>query len=200
MKVLPSALRTMLVHHHHHPPPPSLTCSSCSKIVSYMGNGNLGTCSLSSGFKCKQQGLEGAKSLGFCSSLTSTRLDGGAKGAGGGGHRAGSSPNRFICMQQGGGHGGQDLGFSLGWQQQQPGREGNPSGARRLWISPPLQMGRRSAKIATKKGAQDKKKAKLYGRIGKQIVAAVKRGGPSPVSNLALAALQRHCGQEYKEG
>lgn len=65
----------------------------------------------------------------------------------------------------------------------------NGGAARKLWIATPLQMGRRSAKIATKKGAQDKKKAKLYGRIGKQIVAAVKGGGPNPVSNLALAAL-----------
>ena len=32
-------------------------------------------------------------------------------------------------------------------------------------------------------------RAKLYGRIGKQIVAAVKKGGPSENSNAALASV-----------
>ncbi|KAJ7524997.1 hypothetical protein O6H91_17G031500 [Diphasiastrum complanatum] len=62
-------------------------------------------------------------------------------------------------------------------------------GSRRLWISVPLQMGRRSSKIATRKGAQDAKKAKLYGKIGKQIISAVQGGGPNPMANAALAAL-----------
>ncbi|CAN6456641.1 unnamed protein product [Victoria cruziana] len=50
-------------------------------------------------------------------------------------------------------------------------------------------MGRRSSKIATRKGAQDAKKAKRYGKIGKEIVSAVKKGGPNPVSNSVLAAV-----------
>ncbi|CAN4076664.1 unnamed protein product [Withania somnifera] len=37
--------------------------------------------------------------------------------------------------------------------------------------------------------AQDLKKAKLYSKIGKEIVSAVKKGGPSPISNTALTAL-----------
>ncbi|XP_021276929.1 probable transcriptional regulatory protein At2g25830 [Herrania umbratica] len=54
---------------------------------------------------------------------------------------------------------------------------------------PPLCMGRRSSKIAGRKGAQDAKKAKLYSRIGKEVVSAVKKGGPNPVSNTVLAAV-----------
>ncbi|KAG0562459.1 hypothetical protein KC19_9G148300 [Ceratodon purpureus] len=68
------------------------------------------------------------------------------------------------------------------------GRRGN-LGSRQFWILPPAQMGRRSSKIATKKGAQDKKKAKLYGKMGKQIQQVVKEGGPSPAANAALAQL-----------
>ncbi|KAJ9168280.1 hypothetical protein P3X46_019826 [Hevea brasiliensis] len=60
---------------------------------------------------------------------------------------------------------------------------------RRLWTYPPLCMGRRSSKIAGRKGAQDAKKAKLYSRIGKEVVSAVKKGGPNPISNTALAAV-----------
>nr|DAD44646.1 TPA_asm: hypothetical protein HUJ06_002876 [Nelumbo nucifera] len=37
--------------------------------------------------------------------------------------------------------------------------------------------------------AQDAKKAKRYGKIGKEIVSAVKKGGPNPVSNTVLAAV-----------
>ncbi|KAI3790269.1 hypothetical protein L2E82_03190 [Cichorium intybus] len=33
------------------------------------------------------------------------------------------------------------------------------------------------------------KKAKLYAKVGKQVVSAVKKGGPNPVSNTTLAAL-----------
>lgn len=50
-------------------------------------------------------------------------------------------------------------------------------------------MGRRSCKIAGRKTAQDAKKAKLYSRMGKEVVSAVKKGGPNPVSNIALATL-----------
>lgn len=60
---------------------------------------------------------------------------------------------------------------------------------RKIWTLSPLCMGRRSSKIAGRKGAQDAKKAKLYSRIGKEVVSAVKKGGPSLVSNKALADL-----------
>ncbi|XP_051151672.1 probable transcriptional regulatory protein At2g25830 [Andrographis paniculata] len=60
---------------------------------------------------------------------------------------------------------------------------------RKISTSPPLCMGRRSCKIAGRKTAQDAKKAKLYARFGKEVVSAVKKGGSSPVSNTALAAL-----------
>ncbi|KAL0557760.1 hypothetical protein IC582_006311 [Cucumis melo] len=59
---------------------------------------------------------------------------------------------------------------------------------RRIWMSP-VCMGRRSCKIAGRKGAQDAKKAKLYAKIGKEVVSAVKRGGTSPTSNPLLTAL-----------
>lgn len=60
---------------------------------------------------------------------------------------------------------------------------------RKIWTFSPLCMGRRSSKIAGRKTAQDAKKAKLYSKIGKEVVSAVKKGGSSPVSNTALAAL-----------
>ncbi|KAK6163592.1 hypothetical protein DH2020_000456 [Rehmannia glutinosa] len=83
---------------------------------------------------------------------------------------------------------------------------------RKISTCSPLCMGRRSCKIAGRKGlededinnpvnvnvnpfiqiwktAQDAKKAKLYARFGKEVVSAVKKGGSSPVSNTALAAL-----------
>lgn len=60
---------------------------------------------------------------------------------------------------------------------------------RKIWTSSPLYMGRRSSKIADRKGAQDLKKAKLYSKIGKEVVSAVKKGGPNPVSNSALVAV-----------
>ncbi|KAI7844794.1 hypothetical protein COHA_001674 [Chlorella ohadii] len=47
-------------------------------------------------------------------------------------------------------------------------------------------MGRRSAKIATRKGKADAQKAKLYGKIGKQIAQAVRQGGPDQVANARL--------------
>eukprot|EP00256_Glycine_max_P062301 XP_014631741.1 probable transcriptional regulatory protein At2g25830 isoform X1 [Glycine max] len=63
------------------------------------------------------------------------------------------------------------------------------SQVRRIWSSTPVCMGRRSSKIAGRKGAQDAKKAKLYSRIGKEVVSAVKRGGPNVTSNSVLAAV-----------
>ena len=48
-------------------------------------------------------------------------------------------------------------------------------------------MGRRSAKIAGKKGKTDAKKAKMYGHMGKLIAVASRAGGPDPVANHALA-------------
>ncbi|KAM7493327.1 hypothetical protein LguiB_027936 [Lonicera macranthoides] len=60
---------------------------------------------------------------------------------------------------------------------------------RKIWTFSPLCMGRRSSKIAGRKGAQDAKKAKLYARIGKEVVSAVKKGGTSSISNTALAAI-----------
>ncbi|XP_076902035.1 putative transcriptional regulatory protein At2g25830 [Bidens hawaiensis] len=60
---------------------------------------------------------------------------------------------------------------------------------RKIWTRGPLCMGRRSCKIAGRKGVQDAKKAKLYAKVGKEVVSAVKKGGPSPISNTALAAI-----------
>lgn len=61
--------------------------------------------------------------------------------------------------------------------------------ARKISTFSPLCMGRRSCKIAGRKTAQMAKKMKLHSKIGKEIVSAVKKGGPNPVSNTALAAL-----------
>ncbi|PKI53755.1 hypothetical protein CRG98_025885 [Punica granatum] len=63
------------------------------------------------------------------------------------------------------------------------------NGVRKIWISTPVCMGRKSCKIAGRKTAQDAKKSKLYCRIGKEVVSAVKKGGPNPMSNTALAAV-----------
>ena len=52
-----------------------------------------------------------------------------------------------------------------------------------------IMMGRRAAKIAARKGKQDALKAKVYARIGKQIVVAVKASGPDPTANRALSQL-----------
>ncbi|KAJ8443391.1 hypothetical protein Cgig2_018824 [Carnegiea gigantea] len=46
-----------------------------------------------------------------------------------------------------------------------------------------------SVAMETLQGAQDLKKAKLYSKIGKQVVSAVKKGGPNPISNTALATV-----------
>lgn len=56
-------------------------------------------------------------------------------------------------------------------------------------------MGRRSAKIATRKGSQDARKAKLYGKLGKLIVQAVKAGGPNQETNPLLKEALRQAQQ-----
>ncbi|KAI3862597.1 hypothetical protein MKW92_009101 [Papaver armeniacum] len=62
--------------------------------------------------------------------------------------------------------------------------------ARKIMTFSPVCMGRRSSKIAGRKGAQDAKKAKRYGKIGKEIdQRKVKKGGPNPVSNTLLATI-----------
>lgn len=50
----------------------------------------------------------------------------------------------------------------------------------------PVMMGRKSAKIATKKGKTDAAKAKLYGKFGKMIAQEARAGGPDPVANSKL--------------
>lgn len=60
---------------------------------------------------------------------------------------------------------------------------------RRIWTSGPLCMGRRSCKIAGRKDAQNLKKMKRNSKIGKEIVSAIKKGGPNPASNTVLAAI-----------
>jgi len=50
-----------------------------------------------------------------------------------------------------------------------------------------VMMGRRSEKIARKKGSEDAKRGKIFARIGKKIIVAVKAGGPVVESNKALA-------------
>eukprot|EP00200_Dunaliella_tertiolecta_P001201 CAMPEP_0202367312 /NCGR_PEP_ID=MMETSP1126-20121109/17579_1 /ASSEMBLY_ACC=CAM_ASM_000457 /TAXON_ID=3047 /ORGANISM="Dunaliella tertiolecta, Strain CCMP1320" /LENGTH=269 /DNA_ID=CAMNT_0048962547 /DNA_START=109 /DNA_END=918 /DNA_ORIENTATION=+ len=50
-------------------------------------------------------------------------------------------------------------------------------------------MGRRSAKIAGRKGKADEKRSKIYGTIGKKIIQYIKSGGPDPASNSLLADL-----------
>eukprot|EP01026_Neomeris_dumetosa_P029631 TRINITY_DN2398_c0_g1_i8.p1 TRINITY_DN2398_c0_g1~~TRINITY_DN2398_c0_g1_i8.p1 ORF type:complete len:570 (-),score=65.58 TRINITY_DN2398_c0_g1_i8:623-2332(-) len=49
--------------------------------------------------------------------------------------------------------------------------------------------GRRAAKIATRKGKQDALKGKLYSKIGKLIIQAVRRNGPDPQANVRLSEL-----------
>lgn len=50
-------------------------------------------------------------------------------------------------------------------------------------------MGRRSDKIAQRKGKSDAAKAKVYGRIGKKIIQYVKSGGADPSTNSRLSDL-----------
>ncbi|KAJ6811705.1 putative transcriptional regulatory protein [Iris pallida] len=68
------------------------------------------------------------------------------------------------------------------------GEAGGAGRARRIWTSVPLCMGRRSCKIAGRKDAQNLKKMKRNSKIGKEIVSAIKKGGPNPASNTVLAA------------
>jgi len=42
------------------------------------------------------------------------------------------------------------------------------------------------ANIAAKKGAVDKKRGKLFGKLSRAIIVAARNGGPDPASNLAL--------------
>eukprot|EP01024_Parvocaulis_polyphysoides_P044930 TRINITY_DN4167_c0_g1_i1.p2 TRINITY_DN4167_c0_g1~~TRINITY_DN4167_c0_g1_i1.p2 ORF type:complete len:280 (-),score=55.92 TRINITY_DN4167_c0_g1_i1:361-1200(-) len=49
--------------------------------------------------------------------------------------------------------------------------------------------GRRSAKIANRKGKQDALKTKLYSKIGKMIIQSVRKNGPDPLANRGLAEL-----------
>ncbi|CAD6271546.1 unnamed protein product [Miscanthus lutarioriparius] len=60
---------------------------------------------------------------------------------------------------------------------------------RRISSFQPLCMGRRSCKIAGRKDAQNLKKMKRNSKIGKEIVAAIKKCGPNPSSNTTLAAI-----------
>ncbi|GLJ29832.1 hypothetical protein SUGI_0589110 [Cryptomeria japonica] len=62
-------------------------------------------------------------------------------------------------------------------------------GRRRISVCVPLNMGRRACKIADRKGAQNLKKSKRYGKISKEVISAVKRGGANPTSNSLLAAV-----------
>jgi transcriptional/translational regulatory protein YebC/TACO1 len=67
-------------------------------------------------------------------------------------------------------------------------RSSSAAPSRQFRGTPPVQMGRRAAKIANRKGKADAIKAKLYGRIGKMIVQTVKSGGGAdPATNARLA-------------
>jgi transcriptional/translational regulatory protein YebC/TACO1 len=57
---------------------------------------------------------------------------------------------------------------------------------RQFRMTETIQMGRRSAKIAGRKGKADAQKAKLYGKIGKLIAQAVRAGGADPIANSRL--------------
>lgn len=49
-----------------------------------------------------------------------------------------------------------------------------------------------SANIAIRKGAQDKKRGKLFGKLSRAIIVAVRNGGSDPASNLTLrSALEK---------
>ncbi|KAF2602597.1 hypothetical protein F2Q70_00027899 [Brassica cretica] len=64
---------------------------------------------------------------------------------------------------------------------------------RKIWISSPLCMGRRSSKIAGRKGAQDSKKAKLYCRIGKEVNLYIRAMSPmQAVQELELIMKSSH--------
>ncbi|WOL11101.1 putative transcriptional regulatory protein [Canna indica] len=59
---------------------------------------------------------------------------------------------------------------------------------RKIWSSRPVCMGRRSCKIAGRKESQNLKKMKRNSKVGKEIAAAIQKGGPNPNSNILLAA------------
>lgn len=63
-----------------------------------------------------------------------------------------------------------------------------PAHGRALQSCTPV-AGRRAAKIATRKGAADKARAKVLAQYGKRILMLAKQGGADPVSNAALGAL-----------
>ena len=48
--------------------------------------------------------------------------------------------------------------------------------------------------IMHRKGAQDKKRAKTFSRLGKEIAVAVKTGGADPESNIRLRSASRYRG------
>ncbi|EQC48632.1 DNA-binding regulatory protein, YebC/PmpR family [Bacteriovorax sp. BSW11_IV] len=54
-------------------------------------------------------------------------------------------------------------------------------------------MGRKSAKIAAKKGASDKAKAQVYTRALKDVFKASKNGGPDPDTNFLLKVAIERC-------
>jgi YebC/PmpR family DNA-binding regulatory protein len=54
-------------------------------------------------------------------------------------------------------------------------------------------MGRKSAKIAAKKGAADKEKSKIYTKALHDVMTAVKKGGDDPVSNFLLKIALDRC-------
>ncbi|KAG0457818.1 hypothetical protein HPP92_022682 [Vanilla planifolia] len=66
--------------------------------------------------------------------------------------------------------------------------QGQSQRPRAIWTTP-VCMGRRSCKIAGRKDAQNLKKMKRNSKIGKEIVSAIKKGGPNPSSNTVLAAV-----------
>ncbi|CAD5182266.1 unnamed protein product [Musa acuminata subsp. malaccensis] len=95
----------------------------------------------------------------------------------------GLSPLRSSLCLQGIGLLGSRLPSAL------PKEARNTQTVRKIWTSRPVCMGRRSCKIAGRKDAQNLKKMKRNSKIGKEIVAAIQRGGPNPNSNTVLAAI-----------
>ena len=54
-------------------------------------------------------------------------------------------------------------------------------------------MGRKSAKIAARKGAQDKLKSQVYTKALFEVTRAVKRGGEDPDTNFLLRVALNKC-------
>ncbi|CAL5229087.1 g12345 [Coccomyxa viridis] len=61
---------------------------------------------------------------------------------------------------------------------------------RHFRLCTPVCMGRRSAKIATRKGAQDAKRAKVWGTIAKKIIQAAKACGGDPANARLIEVLK----------